>query len=78
MPLYEYRCLDCEAEFEALVRGAAGASCPRCGGTSLEKLLSAPITLKGRTSGEAGRTCCGREERCDAPPCSQGGECRRK
>jgi putative FmdB family regulatory protein len=77
MPVYEYRCLDCEEEFEALVRGDGGVSCPRCGGTSLKKLLSAPVTLSGRPSRQAGRTCCGREERCDAPPCSQGGECRR-
>jgi putative FmdB family regulatory protein len=77
MPVYEYRCLDCKEEFEALVRGEHGASCPRCGSSSLEKLLSAPIALSGRTARQAGRTCCGREERCDTPPCSQGNGCRR-
>jgi len=77
MPVYEYRCLDCEAKFETLVRGEGGVSCPRCGSTALEKLLSASVMLSGRTSRQPGRTCCGREERCDAPPCSEEGGCRR-
>ena len=42
----------------------------------LDKLISAPVMLSGRTARPAGRTYCGREERCDAPPCSEGGECR--
>ena len=77
MPIYEYRCRNCDATFESLVRGGDVVTCPHCGGSALDKLLSAPVMLSGRTARPAGRTCCGREERCDTPPCSEGGECRR-
>ena len=40
MPLYEYRCLACGQQFEALVRSDASPSCPSCQGTELERLLS--------------------------------------
>ena len=40
MPLYEYRCLACESQFELLIRGAATPACPSCGATTLERLLS--------------------------------------
>ena len=40
MPLYEYRCLACEGQFELLIRGAATPTCPSCGSTDLERLLS--------------------------------------
>jgi putative FmdB family regulatory protein len=76
MPVYEYRCDGCGTTFEALVRGRGAVTCPECGSESLKKLLSAPAILSGRTSRPAGQTCCGREERCDAPPCSDGGTCR--
>ncbi len=78
MPIYEYRCRDCDATFEALVRAGTVVTCPQCGSTSLNKLLSAPLVLSGQTARPAGRTCCGREERCDAPPCSDGSVCRRE
>lgn len=41
MPLYEYRCLACEAEFECLVRDGVAPPCPSCGSQSLERLLTA-------------------------------------
>ncbi len=77
MPIYEYRCLSCDARFELLVRGDDGVACPHCGSASLDKLISAPFVSSGRTVRQAGHTCCGREERCDAPPCSEGSACRR-
>lgn len=40
MPLFEYRCLSCQGEFELLIRGSATPVCPACNSTSLEKLLS--------------------------------------
>ena len=76
MPIYEYRCRNCDATFEVLVRGSNAVTCPHCGSSSLDKLLSAPVMLSGRTARQAGRTCCGREERCDTPPCSVGETCR--
>lgn len=40
MPLYEYRCQDCDHDFELLVRESTTFECPACHGTSLEKQLS--------------------------------------
>jgi putative FmdB family regulatory protein len=78
MPIYEYRCGRCEARVEVLVRGHVEVpSCPHCGAPLVEKLLSVPYVSSGRTAREPGRTCCGREERCHAPPCSTGETCRR-
>ena len=40
MPIFEYRCLACDSQFELLVRGSAVPACPSCGATSLEKMIS--------------------------------------
>jgi putative FmdB family regulatory protein len=40
MPIYDYRCAGCGAEFEALVRGAAAPVCPSCGSAEPERLPS--------------------------------------
>ena len=77
MPVYEYHCQDCGARFELLMRAGKTPTCPHCGSSLLRKLLSAPFVSSGQTSREAGHTCCGREERCAAPPCSEDGTCRR-
>jgi putative FmdB family regulatory protein len=42
MPIFEYRCGDCEREFEAFVTTERTAECPSCGGENLTKLLSSP------------------------------------
>lgn len=47
MPLYEYSCESCETEFEFLVRGSEQPECPRCGGSSLQRLLSVPAAHSG-------------------------------
>jgi len=79
MPIYEYRCKNCGERVEILVRSESNGSpiCPNCGSALLEKLLSAPHVMTGQRR-PAGRTCCGREERCETPPCSEGGACRRE
>jgi putative FmdB family regulatory protein len=77
MPIYEYRCLDCATTFERLVRDDRAINCPDCGSTRVDKLLSAPFVSTGQTSRQSGHTCCGRGERCDAPPCAENGTCRR-
>ncbi|MFQ6038474.1 MAG: zinc ribbon domain-containing protein [Candidatus Aminicenantales bacterium] len=43
MPIYEYLCKTCGSRFEALVSigGEKRVTCSRCGGNSLEKLVSA-------------------------------------
>ncbi|MFN2446935.1 MAG: zinc ribbon domain-containing protein [Vicinamibacterales bacterium] len=42
MPIYEYRCRRCSAEFETLVRAGSTPQCPQCAGQELERLLSLP------------------------------------
>ncbi|MBM4284433.1 MAG: zinc ribbon domain-containing protein [Deltaproteobacteria bacterium] len=42
MPIFEYRCRACGAEFEQLVFGSnAAVQCPTCRGAEVEKLMSA-------------------------------------
>jgi len=71
MPVYEYRCENCGEQIEVLVRSGASTTltCPNCGSPRLEKLLSVPYVISGERR-PAGLTCCGRDERCEAPPCS--------
>lgn len=40
MPLYDYRCPACRAEFELLVRASTVPACPHCGATALERAIS--------------------------------------
>jgi len=40
VPLYDFRCRACTAEFEALVRPPHEPVCPSCGSADLERLLS--------------------------------------
>ena len=78
MPIYEYRCSACGEEVELLVRSDATPACPHCGAPLTERLLSVPSRVTGHRSRERERTCCGRDERCEAPPCSAGEACRRE
>ncbi len=48
MPIYEYRCTNCDRSFEALVRpGDGGAQCPLCHGSKLTREMS---TFAARSS----------------------------
>ncbi|HOX68689.1 MAG: zinc ribbon domain-containing protein [Rhizobacter sp.] len=40
MPLYDYHCKSCDAEFELLVRSSTVPTCPKCGATELERAVS--------------------------------------
>jgi len=42
MPIFEYKCLKCESEFEKLVFGASenGVQCPDCRSGEVERLFS--------------------------------------
>ena len=54
MPLFEYHCNQCHAEFEHLVRGAdEGVSCPQCGGRRVEKLISVPARPASSSGGSS-------------------------
>jgi putative FmdB family regulatory protein len=51
MPLYDFRCRDCEARFEARTPPGAHAACPDCGSEDTERLLSpfaGPFTVAPR------------------------------
>jgi putative FmdB family regulatory protein len=76
VPIYEFRCQSCGERVELLVRSGKEdpAVCPSCGGVTLERLFSAPYVMRGERR-PAGQTCCGREERCEAPPCSEESTC---
>jgi putative FmdB family regulatory protein len=79
MAIYEYRCEKCGNVLQVLEYGPEDKprACPDCGGTRLIKMISSPAVItKGHTP-RGGTTCCGSQERCDTPPCSDGGTCRR-
>ena len=61
MPIFEYRCKECDREFEALVLGREKARCPSCESGKLERLLStfAALTGSARASGSGGSGPCG-------------------
>lgn len=40
MPLYDYHCPACQAEFELLVRASTVPTCPHCGATELQRAVS--------------------------------------
>lgn len=79
MPIYEYRCEECGAVTEFLQKTigvSEKVTCENCGSDNVTKLLSAAnvSVFGGRPPG---KTCCGRETRCDTPPCSSDGVCER-
>ena len=53
MPIYEYRCCNCNGTSEALVRADTPVSCPHCGSLSVDKLISAPFISSGQTARQA-------------------------
>jgi len=82
MPIYEYRCQDCGKITEFLVgvtQERTEIKCSACGGKNLNKIISPGfISTSGNMLGtQKGKTCCGKDERCDSPPCSNNGVCKR-
>ena len=79
MPIYQYKCRDCGEVSEFLVSSSSDSGnlvCSSCGSHALDRLLSAPNLLKGRTD-TSSTTCCGRAERCETPPCSADKGCQK-
>lgn len=76
MPIFEYRCQNCQNVFEviSLPGREAGPVCSACGSTSVKKLISAPFlpSSVGRPANDDGGCCRagGREAEC-----SPGEEC---
>ena len=79
MPIYEYRCKVCWATSEYLIGVGKdeNISCKECRSAEMERILSVASFMDGISERDPGRTCCGREERCETPPCSDEGTCRR-
>lgn len=80
MSLYQYKCRECREVSDLLLHSESASRevvCSRCGSNNLEKLISAPSLVK-TSSTTQNLTCCGREDRCDSPPCSTDGSCRRQ
>lgn len=68
MPIYDFRCESCGAEFEELVRAEELPACPGCGSPEPRRLLSqvAPtprIGLRGAAARKSDATRKAREER---------------
>jgi putative FmdB family regulatory protein len=59
MPIYEYACLDCGREFEALVRAETVPACPQCHSVQLKKKLSVFATATAADSAPAMAGPCG-------------------
>jgi putative FmdB family regulatory protein len=64
MPIYEYRCNQCEREFEKYVNGAqAAVECPECQSARVTRRLSVVMRSTGRSAAASamsgGGSCCG-------------------
>lgn len=79
MPIYEYRCEQCGnlSEYLVGIGNDEPIRCKHCGSAHMSRILSAASFTLPSSPRALGRTCCGREERCERPPCSEGGACRR-
>ncbi len=77
MPIYEYKCKSCGQVQEVLLgsKETASLECPNCGGSDFTRLFSAAFVSTGAFSNK-GKTCCGKDERCEEPPCAIDDKCR--
>lgn len=78
MPIYDYACIDCANKFEYShqINEVCQPVCPSCGSKEVSKLVSIPGLIKTDAKQRGGHTCCGREDRCEKPPCSTDGHCK--
>lgn len=79
MPTYEYACPSCGNRFETHqpITAEPLSTCSACGG-ALQRLPGGGAAILIRGSAPASRPdcgqaqpCCGRESRCDRPPCGE-------
>jgi putative FmdB family regulatory protein len=66
VPIYEYVCMQCESQFEELVRTGEQPDCPDCGAADVRKQLSvfsahgsSTQTSLGTGLARSGGGCCG-------------------
>ncbi|MGQ9495711.1 MAG: FmdB family zinc ribbon protein [Thermoanaerobaculaceae bacterium] len=57
MPLYEYKCEQCQHRFEVFQRlgqGADGIRCPKCGSENVKRMLSTFASAKSSSFASSG------------------------
>ena len=63
MPIYEYSCRDCGAQFEKLIAAQAAVTCPSCQSAGVIRRISLVGVKTGSRAGSAAMTtqggCCG-------------------
>jgi len=76
MPIREFGCPSCGGSLEEILamNDESVLRCPSCG-TPMERRLSVPARHRDGHGHAGAGTCCGRESRCDTPPCGDGGAC---
>jgi len=61
MPLYDYKCRECDQKFELLVMRGEEPRCPHCASTQLDKMMSG-FSVRGGAKdqgGSSGSSCSG-------------------
>ncbi len=58
MPIYEFKCIKCDNEFETLVYGNNRIDCPQCKSSDIKKLLST-FSKHGGDKPSSGSNSCG-------------------
>jgi len=48
MPLFDFQCSACQAQFEKLVRAGDTPACPQCGSTAVTKLVVSRLAPAGK------------------------------
>jgi len=77
MPIYEYECRNCGKISEFLIgvmEKEARIECKYCRSKEMNKIFSKSFISTGGDliNMQNDKTCCGKDERCDIPPCSDG------
>lgn len=70
MPIYDYRCKDCNNHFDVFHKGKEMIEdilCPKCGSKNYTKLISAPSISFSNSSSEFNDSCS-----CDSNDCCCG------
>ncbi|MCP4715284.1 MAG: zinc ribbon domain-containing protein [Deltaproteobacteria bacterium] len=74
MPIYEFHCIKCGAEFEEIVHSNDfSISCPACSATEVKKLMSA-FSVKGSSKSAEGASSSGGCAACTSKNCTSCGQ----